>query len=122
MTATTPKGFPYPEGTDRLMDGDNAIQALAEAVDDLTGASWGSAGQITGVIAGTPTQVTVTFPVGHFDPDGPVPTPVAGILIGSGNPTNIVAGTGQPGWNACLVIVQRPSNGTVNWQLIVDQT
>lgn len=31
---TSPLGFPYPTGTDRVMDGDNAIQALAEAVDD----------------------------------------------------------------------------------------
>lgn len=31
--ATTPKGYPYPVGTDRVMDGDDAIKALAEAVD-----------------------------------------------------------------------------------------
>lgn len=31
---TAPLGFPYPTGTDRVMDGDNAIQALADAVDD----------------------------------------------------------------------------------------
>lgn len=31
---TVPLGFPYPTGTDRVADGDNAIQALAEAVDD----------------------------------------------------------------------------------------
>jgi len=33
---TSPYGFPYPTGTDRVMDGDNAIQALAEAVDDFS--------------------------------------------------------------------------------------
>ena len=33
MGSTTPHGLPYPVGTDRIMDGDNAIQALAEAVD-----------------------------------------------------------------------------------------
>jgi hypothetical protein len=34
MGATTPKyAFPYPVGTDRVMDGDNAIQALAERVE-----------------------------------------------------------------------------------------
>jgi hypothetical protein len=33
---TTTKGYPYPEGTDRVMDGDNAIQSLAEAVDTTT--------------------------------------------------------------------------------------
>jgi len=31
---TTPLAFPYPTGTDRVADGDNAIQALAEKVDD----------------------------------------------------------------------------------------
>lgn len=30
--ATTPTGLPYPVGTDRVVDGDNAIRALAEAV------------------------------------------------------------------------------------------
>lgn len=31
---TNPMGFPYPTGTDRVADGDNAMQSLAEAVDD----------------------------------------------------------------------------------------
>lgn len=33
MGSQTTHGFPYPVGTDRVMDGDNAMQALAEAVD-----------------------------------------------------------------------------------------
>lgn len=34
MPANTPdKAFPYPLGSDRLMDGDDAIKALATAVD-----------------------------------------------------------------------------------------
>jgi hypothetical protein len=33
MGSTTTKGYPYPVGTDRVMDGDDAIKALAEAVD-----------------------------------------------------------------------------------------
>lgn len=33
MGSTTTHGLPYPVGTDRVMDGDNAMQALAEAVD-----------------------------------------------------------------------------------------
>lgn len=33
MGSSTPKGYPYPVGTDLVMDGDNAMQALAEAVD-----------------------------------------------------------------------------------------
>lgn len=31
--ANTPNGFPYPLGTDRVMDGDDAIHALASSVD-----------------------------------------------------------------------------------------
>lgn len=33
MATTTAKGYPYPVGTDRVMDGDDAIKALAEALD-----------------------------------------------------------------------------------------
>lgn len=33
MGSTTTKGYPYPVGTDRVMDGDDAIKALAEAID-----------------------------------------------------------------------------------------
>jgi hypothetical protein len=31
---TVPLGFPYPTGTDRVADGDNAMQAMAEAIDN----------------------------------------------------------------------------------------
>ena len=31
--ATTPGGLPYPVGTDKVVDGDNAIRALAEALE-----------------------------------------------------------------------------------------
>jgi hypothetical protein len=33
MGGMTAHGFPFPTGSDRVMDGDNAIQALAEKVD-----------------------------------------------------------------------------------------
>src|SRR5262245_26911746 len=32
--ANTANGFPYPLGTDKVMDGDNVIQALAQKCDD----------------------------------------------------------------------------------------
>lgn len=35
--ANTPGGLPYPIGTDRVVDGDNAIRALAEAVEARIG-------------------------------------------------------------------------------------
>lgn len=36
MSGTTPGGLPYPTGTDLVRDGDNAIKALAEAIDPRT--------------------------------------------------------------------------------------
>lgn len=33
MTSFTPGGLPFPDGTDYIVDGDNAIRALAEAID-----------------------------------------------------------------------------------------
>jgi hypothetical protein len=36
--ATTPNGLPYPVGTDKVVDGDDAIKALATFLDPLYGA------------------------------------------------------------------------------------
>lgn len=44
MGDTTTHGLPYPIGTDRVMDGDNAMQALAEAVDAAVWAGTGAPG------------------------------------------------------------------------------
>lgn len=33
MPSATTRGYPFPVGTDRVMDGDDSIKALAEAVD-----------------------------------------------------------------------------------------
>lgn len=41
MSSTTPGGLPYPLGTDRLMDGDDAIRALALAIDTRLGTDSG---------------------------------------------------------------------------------
>lgn len=65
--ANTPHGYPYPIGTDRVMDGDDAIHSLATAVDSKAGVH--ASGTVTlpapGTI-GTATTVNVTFPVGLF--------------------------------------------------------
>lgn len=63
--ATTALGFPYPLGTDRVMDGDDAIRALAEAVDSKLGVTAAGAGVIVGTGAAT-AQVVVTLPAGRF--------------------------------------------------------
>lgn len=41
MGSVTTHGFPYPVGTDRVMDGDNAMQALAQYTDDFFWAGGG---------------------------------------------------------------------------------
>ena len=68
MPANTPKGYPYPLGTDRLMDGDDSIHNLATAVDTNLGVA--ASGIVTsppfpGVADGT-CSIAVTFPVGRF--------------------------------------------------------
>jgi hypothetical protein len=63
MPATTPKGYPYPVGTDRVADGDNAIQALATMVDTAAGVL---ASGLVGIPALGAQTVAVTFPVGRF--------------------------------------------------------
>jgi hypothetical protein len=64
---TTPKGYPYPEGTDLVVDGDDAIEALATAIDTKLPAALTSGladlGNVTGQQTGSK---VVTFPVGLF--------------------------------------------------------
>jgi hypothetical protein len=77
MPSTTPLfGFPYPVGTDRVTDGDNAIEALARGVE--TQLSGGGAtvsspyrmhanqATITNPASNTGVTLAVTFPVGRF--------------------------------------------------------
>lgn len=64
---TTAKGYPYPEGTDLVVDGDNAIKALAEAIDaKLPYAA--TAGRVaSGNIAADGVKtISVTLPTGLF--------------------------------------------------------
>lgn len=66
MPATTAKGYPYPLGTDRLMDGDDAIKNLATAMDTKSGVSASGVATVPVAVIGTPVSVTVTFPAGRF--------------------------------------------------------
>jgi hypothetical protein len=60
MAGSTPNQLPYPTGTDRVMDGDNAMQALAESIR-----VWGTSVLLN--LATTPTaNVVITFPAGLF--------------------------------------------------------
>src|SRR5262245_5861821 len=59
---TTTKNLPYPLGTDRVMDGDDIIKGLANAVDNMVQAQALSLNVVT---ANTPASVVVTFPVAY---------------------------------------------------------
>lgn len=77
---TTTGGYPYPEGTDFVMEGDDAIRALAQTIEDKGFVAIAAGGQTVGAIDanGGSRSFTVTFPTGRFDR-----TPVPAQLIGS---------------------------------------
>lgn len=64
---TTAKGYPYPEGTDLVMEGDDAIEALAQAIDSKLPYAVYAAGVDIRVAAGSATgSGTLTYPSGTF--------------------------------------------------------
>lgn len=65
MGSTTTLGYPYPVGTDRLMDGDDAIKALAEKVDSSLGVTAAGTTNVSTTNSATGTTV-VTLPAGRF--------------------------------------------------------
>lgn len=65
MPANTPLGYPYPVGTDRVADGDDAIHELALAVEGKVGVF--RSGMVAVATPDTAAAFTaVTFPVGLF--------------------------------------------------------
>ena len=66
---TTPTaGLPYPEPTDPVALGADAIKSLATALDlrvPIKGLAWGLA-TLTGITAGNLVTMAVTFPAGRF--------------------------------------------------------
>jgi hypothetical protein len=67
MPANTAKGYPYPLGTDRVTDGDDAIHSLASAVDTKLGVA--ATGLVTLAAPGglnSTVSATVTLPAGRF--------------------------------------------------------
>lgn len=66
MPSQTGKGYPYPVGTDKVADGDNAIQALATAVDTKAGVRCSGEATVPITAVNTPVSLTITFPAGLF--------------------------------------------------------
>lgn len=111
MAGTTPTfGLPYPTGQDLVRDGDNAIQALAEAVEATVTRVWTGVVGLTGG-ANTPRVTSVTFPTGLF------PSLAPAILIDSRTATSNASTTNTEIWsqsasiNGCQICVNR-SNTT----------
>jgi hypothetical protein len=101
MPATTPKGYPYPLGTDRVMDGDDSIQALASAVDTKVGLF--ASGYVASPVPGslnTPVSVAVTFPAGLFsaNPVNVTVTPLTATPQARAVSVNGVSQTGAQLW------------------------
>lgn len=104
---TTTAGYPYPEGTDKVIDGDNAIQALAEALDGPVGAAGSVA--VLAPAAGVG-SATVTFPAGLF-----TTTPRVVVSAVTSRPDNRSAGMGSLSAASCTIYVYSAvSEGTVS--------
>lgn len=95
--ATATFAFPYPTGTDRVMDGDNAIQALAEAIEAKLKA-FGFPTNLT--VPGTVSGAAFSGQTGLFDSVG------GEITVGYGNTGGLAIAQGN---------VATHPNGVVLW-------
>jgi hypothetical protein len=67
MPGNTAHSYPYPLGTDRVMDGDDSIKNLANAIETKCAASASGTAVTPACIAlNTPVSVSITFPAGRF--------------------------------------------------------
>ena len=78
MGSTTPlKGYPFPTGTDRVMDGDDAIRKLAQSLDNMMQYATVSSGTL---VAGQAVTVNYAWPIPFAD----VPFVVVSIQANAG--------------------------------------
>lgn len=63
---TTPKGFPYPAGTDNLNQGDDTIAALATFLDTHVGKFAAGLTSVTPTATNAATDKVQAFPAGRF--------------------------------------------------------
>jgi hypothetical protein len=115
--ATTPNGYPYPVGTDRVMDGDDAIHNLATKVDDrLSGGVWSMTVSCP-TTNGSNVTTAVTFPAGKFtQPPNVTATPV------SGNPASFPLGVNAVTAAGLTVVVKALATGSVPVALVAHAT
>jgi len=118
--ANTAKGYPYPVGTDRVMDGDDAIHSLATAVETLLGVAASGSVVVTLTTGAFTGNTAVTFPVGRF-----LAAPMGFACCHSG-PTAYYGSAGQPTTGGMTVYathragttVGSNTNLTVSWMAI----
>lgn len=112
MAGTTPNfALPFPTGTDLVRDGDNAIQALAEAVDALLPRMAYGATSHVGAADAMRVQ-TVTYPTGRFT-DVPVTVAVSRTSTAVASTTNTQVWIQSPAVGSMQVGVNRSNTTTI---------
>lgn len=84
---TTTKGYRYPEPTDPVAQGADAIKNLALDVDARAGAAASGTVSLTPTALNAPVSAAITFPAGRFT----VPPNVVTTVV-SGNPHQFASG------------------------------
>lgn len=120
MPATTPKGFPYPLGSDPLNAGDDAIAALASKLDEVLGASCSGVVSIPITAVNTNASVAVTFPVGVFLTSGQPPHAVL-VTARANAPATLKVSAGTATWTGCILYGSRSSGNqpfNAEWEAV----
>lgn len=112
MPAYTPKGYPYPLGTDLISESDTTIQILAQFIDSWLGKAAAGSPTVSGVSANTATQLAVTFPAGLF-----TAAPYVQVSVNSNSPANVVASVSSAGvtTSGMTLVGYRTTNGPLNF-------
>lgn len=120
MGGQTVHGFPYPVGTDRVMDGDDAIKALAEKIDTLLATDLVQGGTIAAVTStATSWSGSVTFPVPYAG------TPTSIVITGQSASATVVwmvngagATTGFSWFAQWNNLASQTTSGAARWMAI----
>ena len=113
--SATPKGYPYPVGTDSMTLGDNVLGQLATSIDTRLGALASGSVLFTRFASTNPDQATVTLPAGRFATGVPV---VAQATANTTAPSSCRVGAQGPTPTSLIVAAWRESGTgdlTVYW-------
>lgn len=105
--ATTTHGYPYPLGTDRVMDGDDVIKALATAVDTQLGVAASGMAAVPTPTVNVGAALAITFPAGRFNV-----APNVQATLAAANPNNwLPAGVSSVTTTGAVLNVYRTGGG-----------